>query len=140
MLQHWPAFGQLLKKPVLSLFKMTKQAAWAFGSQKERQSDDADSKLAGRVSHWVDTAAIFEPRDCCTSFTDTPPTNFSRSTSRTWRMVVLSAGIRSLLRKDEGADLSRPAEAPELRRRVIDIPRLHQQWFDPLGRLAFWNT
>src|SRR5215204_2238388 len=32
----------------------------------------------------------------------TPPTNFSRSTSRTWHMVVLSAGIRSLLRK-EGA-------------------------------------
>ena len=29
----------------------------------------------------------------------TPPTNFNRSTSRTWRMVVLSAGIRSLLRK-----------------------------------------
>ena len=43
----------------------------------------------------------------------TPPTNFNRSTSRTWRMVVLSAGIRSLLRKAEGADLSRPAEAPD---------------------------
>jgi hypothetical protein len=27
----------------------------------------------------------------------TPPTNFNRRTSRTWRMVVLSAGIRSLL-------------------------------------------
>jgi hypothetical protein len=30
-------------------------------------------------------------------------------------MVVLSAGIRSLLRKAEGADLSRPAEAPDPR-------------------------
>src|SRR3954451_24271015 len=28
-------------------------------------------------------------------------------------MGVLSAGIRSLLRKTEGADLSRPAEAPD---------------------------
>src|SRR5207249_9187575 len=28
-------------------------------------------------------------------------------------MVVLSAGIRSLLRKAEGADLSRPVEAPD---------------------------
>src|SRR4249920_3031 len=27
----------------------------------------------------------------------TPPTNFNRRTSRTWRMIVLSAGIRSLL-------------------------------------------
>jgi hypothetical protein len=42
----------------------------------------------------------------------TPPTNFNRSTSRTWRMVVLSAGIRSLLWTAKGADLSRPAEAP----------------------------
>jgi hypothetical protein len=30
-------------------------------------------------------------------------------------MVVLSAGIRSLLRKAEGADLSRPAAAPDAR-------------------------
>jgi len=29
----------------------------------------------------------------------TPPTNFNRRTSRTWRMVVLSAGIGSLLWK-----------------------------------------
>ena len=27
----------------------------------------------------------------------TPPTNFNRRTSRTWRMIVLSAGIRPLL-------------------------------------------
>src|SRR5438552_17649311 len=47
----------------------------------------------------------------------TPPTNFNRRTSRTWRMAVLSAGIRSLLRKAEGADLSRPAEAPNPRAR-----------------------
>jgi hypothetical protein len=46
-----------------------------------------------------------------------PPTNFNRSTSRTWRMAVLSAGIRSLLRKAEGADLSRPAEASDPRAR-----------------------
>src|SRR5436309_14909026 len=43
----------------------------------------------------------------------TPPTNFNRRTSRTWRMVVLSAGIRSLLWTAKGADLSRPAEAPD---------------------------
>src|SRR5262249_28509870 len=47
----------------------------------------------------------------------TPPTNFNRSTSRTWCMAVLSAGIRSLLRKAEGADLSRPAETPAPRAR-----------------------
>ena len=41
------------------------------------------------------------------------PTNFNRSTSRTWRMVVLSAGIRSLPRKTKGADLSWPAETPD---------------------------
>src|SRR5207248_279496 len=38
--------------------------------------------------------------------------NFNRRTSRTWRMVVLSAGIRSLLWIAKGADLSRLAEAP----------------------------
>jgi hypothetical protein len=38
---------------------------------------------------------------------------FETFTPRTWRMAILSAGIRSLLRKAEGADLSRPAEAPD---------------------------
>src|SRR2546429_7246900 len=47
----------------------------------------------------------------------TPPTNFNRRTSRTWRMIVLSAGIRSLLWTAKGADLSRPAEAPDPRAR-----------------------
>jgi hypothetical protein len=49
----------------------------------------------------------------------------SRSTSRTWRMVVLSAGIRSLLRKAEGADLSRPAEAPDRARSSRNGGRHH---------------
>jgi hypothetical protein len=31
----------------------------------------------------------------------TPPTNVNRRTSRTWRMIVLSAGIRSLLWKSQ---------------------------------------
>src|SRR5436190_4574913 len=43
----------------------------------------------------------------------TPPTNFNRSTSRTWRMVVLSAEIQVPPSKTEGSDLSRPAEAPD---------------------------
>jgi hypothetical protein len=61
------------------------------------------------VARTVDAAT---PIRRAISRVDTPPTNLSRSTSRTWRMVVLSAGIRSLLRKSKGADLSRPAEAP----------------------------
>jgi hypothetical protein len=35
-----------------------------------------------------------------------------RSTSRTWRIVVLSAGIRSPMQKAKGADPNRPAETP----------------------------
>jgi len=36
-----------------------------------------------------------------------------REVLRTWRMVVLSPGIRTLLRKAEGAGPSRPPEAPD---------------------------
>src|SRR5882672_340078 len=49
------------------------------------------------------------------SWFDKSPTNFNRRTSRTWRIVVLSAGIRYLLWTAKGADLSRPAEAPTTR-------------------------
>src|SRR5882672_12119479 len=49
------------------------------------------------------------------SWFDKSPTNFNRRTSRTWRIVVLSAGIRYLPWTAKGADLSRPAEAPTTR-------------------------
>jgi hypothetical protein len=62
------------------------------------------------VARTVDAAA---PIRRATSRIGRPPTNFNRRTSRTWRMIVLSAGIRSLLlEQPKERDLSRPAGAP----------------------------
>src|ERR1700730_18218166 len=62
------------------------------------------------VARTVDAATPFRR---AISRIDTPPTNFNRRTSRTWRMIVLSAGIRvSPLEQPKEPDLSRPAEAP----------------------------
>src|SRR6202048_5387130 len=45
------------------------------------------------------------------------PTVVKRSTSRTWRIVVLSAGIRSPVQKPKERTLIGPAEAPLIRAR-----------------------
>src|SRR5882672_3150907 len=65
-----------------------------------------------RVARTVEGAT---PTRRAISWFDKSPTNFNRRTSRTWRIVVLSAGIRYLPWTAKGADLSRPAEAPTTR-------------------------
>jgi len=102
--------------------RRTRAAPWCVFSRRTcarylRMSGGQLSPAAWKrltVARTVDAAT---PIRRAISPVDTPPTNLSRSTSRTWRMVVLSAGIRSLLRKSKGADLSRPAEAPAPRAR-----------------------
>src|SRR5205085_10525316 len=65
----------------------------------------------------------------------TLPTNFNRRTSRTWRMIVLSAGIRSLLwEQPKERDLSRAAEAPATPGEII--PEWWATSFRNHGRLA----
>src|SRR5262249_20511596 len=54
---------------------------------------------AWKRSSVVRTVEAATPIRRAISRVGTPPTNFNRRTSRTWRMVILSAGIRSLLGK-----------------------------------------
>jgi hypothetical protein len=69
------------------------------------------------VSRTVDGAT---PTRRAISRVGTPPTNSNRRTSRTWRMVVLSAGRQSLPRQSDGGSLesaSRGEIIPEWRAR-----------------------
>src|SRR5579871_1690775 len=82
--RRWPCFVPALANSLSS------SAASVISSGSGQLRPAAWKRLS--VARTVDAAT---PIRRAISRVGTPPTNFNRRTSRTWRMVVLSAGIRS---------------------------------------------
>jgi hypothetical protein len=87
-----------------------KSGASSAASVKSAGKGQSNPALASRfkVSRTVDGAT---PTRRAISLSSTPAV-FKRGTSRTWRIVVLSAGIRSPVQKPKERTLFGPAEAP----------------------------
>ena len=71
---------------------------------------------------------VLQPRRCCrhgerSHGSVSPPTNFNRRTSRTWRMVVLSAGTPR-------SSLASQGNGPESASRRTSIPERHRMTGD----------